>query len=244
MVSMELATRDRDGQVVVALRGELDVADAASVVTALTELAARERQVIVDLEGLEFIDSSGLHALVRAREHVRRAGGDLLLAAPQQQVLRVLALTRLIEVFPVHACVEEAGHRRRFSAAGRSGRGASCHPRGDMIPATPSVPAGQGAAGCGTLGEHRLARAVTWNYRPARAEHGLRADGPALLARDELPARFPRGWGGSHRVRLAGPGKSVRPWENAAARRTARCRSPPAGQQTPRASSRHQAARP
>jgi anti-sigma B factor antagonist len=109
MVSIELATRDRDGQVVVALRGELDVADAASVVTALTELAARERQVIVDLESLEFIDSSGLHALVRAREHVRRAGGDLLLAAPQQ-VLRVLALTRLIEVFPVHARVEEAGH--------------------------------------------------------------------------------------------------------------------------------------
>ena len=108
MVSMELAARERDGQVVVALRGELDVADAATIVTALMGIAARERQVIVDLEGLEFIDSSGLHALVRAREYARRAGGDLLLAAPQQQVLRVLALTRLIEVFTVHACVEEA----------------------------------------------------------------------------------------------------------------------------------------
>jgi len=111
MVSMELVTRDRGGQFVVALRGELDVADVASVVTALTGLAGRERQVIVDLEGLEFIDSSGLYALVRSREHVRRAGGELVLAAPQQQVLRVLALTRLIEVFPVHACVKEAaGH--------------------------------------------------------------------------------------------------------------------------------------
>jgi anti-sigma B factor antagonist len=113
MVSMELVARERDGQVVVALRGELDVADAASVVTALTEFLARERQVIVDLEELEFIDSSGLHALVRAREPARRAGGDLLLAAPQQQVLRVLALTRLIEVLPVHACVKEAAGSAR-----------------------------------------------------------------------------------------------------------------------------------
>ena len=124
MVSMELATGERDGRVVVALRGELDVADAASVVSALTGFAARERHVIVDLEGLEFIDSSGLHALVRARKHARRAGGDLLLAAPQQQVLRVLALTRLIEVFPVHACVEDAadsagGSRSRASSRRR-----------------------------------------------------------------------------------------------------------------------------
>lgn len=115
MVSVELATREGDGQVVVALRGELDVADAAGVAAVLTEFAARERQVIVDLEGLQFIDSSGLAALVRAREHARHAGGDLLLAAPQQQVLRVLTLTRLIDVFPVHACVEEAAH-----SAGRS----------------------------------------------------------------------------------------------------------------------------
>jgi anti-sigma B factor antagonist len=108
MVSVEFNAPECDGQVVLALRGELDVADAASVVTALTGIAARDRQIIVDLEDLEFIDSSGLAALVRARKHARHAGGDLLLAAPQQQVLRVLVLTRLLDAFPVHACVEEA----------------------------------------------------------------------------------------------------------------------------------------
>jgi anti-sigma B factor antagonist len=71
-------------------------------------VAASGRDVIVDLEGLEFIDSSGLAALARARQHARRAGSDLLLAAPQRQVLRMLALTRLIDVFAVHACVYEA----------------------------------------------------------------------------------------------------------------------------------------
>jgi anti-sigma B factor antagonist len=116
MSSLELRTGECDGRVVVVLRGELDVIDAASVAAALTEVAARERHIIVDLAGLEFIDSSGLAALACARKCARRSGGDLLLAAPQQSVLRVLSLTRLIEVFSVHTCVEEAAAR-----AGHSG---------------------------------------------------------------------------------------------------------------------------
>ncbi len=81
-------------------------------------VAASGRTVIVDLEGLEFIDSSGLAALVRARQHARRAGFDLLLAAPQQQVLRMLAITRLIDVFAVHRCIDEAaGITGRLPAA-------------------------------------------------------------------------------------------------------------------------------
>jgi anti-sigma B factor antagonist len=108
MISVDLSTRERDGQVIVALRGALDVADAVSVAAALTAVAARQRDIIVDLAGLEFIDSSGVAALVRGRRQARYAGGELLLAAPQQQVLRVLTLTRLIDVFPVHASVAEA----------------------------------------------------------------------------------------------------------------------------------------
>ena len=115
MVRMDLSTRECDGQVVVALRGELDVADAASVAAALAAVAGRERAVIVDLAGLEFIDSSGLAALVLARKQARYAEGELLLAAPQQQVLRVLTATRLVDVFSVHASVDEAA-----GSAGRS----------------------------------------------------------------------------------------------------------------------------
>ena len=121
MISMDLSTSERDGRVVVALRGELDIADAASVAAALAAVAASQPEIIIDLSFLEFIDSSGVAALARGRKLARRAGGDLLLAAPQQQVLRVLAVTRLIEVFSVHASVDEAignGQPSR-SAAGR-----------------------------------------------------------------------------------------------------------------------------
>ena len=115
MISVDLSTRDCDGHVIVALRGELDIADAVSVAAALAAVAAREPEIIVDLAGLELIDSSGVAALARGRKQARHAGGDLRLAAAQQQVLRVLTLTCLIEAFPVHASVDEA-----VGSAGRS----------------------------------------------------------------------------------------------------------------------------
>jgi anti-sigma B factor antagonist len=118
MAGVELSTRECGGQVVVALRGELDVADAADVAVSLGVIAASGRTVIVDLEGLKFLDSSGLAALARARQQARLAGSDLLLAAPQKQVLRILAITRLIDVFAVHAGVDEAvGIAGRIPAA-------------------------------------------------------------------------------------------------------------------------------
>jgi anti-sigma B factor antagonist len=115
MISVALSTTECDGKVVVALRGELDTADAASVAAALAVVAASQPEIIVDLSCLEFIDSSGVAALARGRKLARHAGGDLLLAAPQQQVLRVLVLTRLIEVFSVHASVDQAAGNGRSS---------------------------------------------------------------------------------------------------------------------------------
>ena len=117
MFSVDLSTREFDGHVVVALGGELDLVDAAGVAAALVTLAARAPQIIVDLAALEFIDSSGVAALARGRKLARHAGGDLLLAAPRQPVLRVLAVTRLVDDFSVHASVEEAA-----GSAGRSRR--------------------------------------------------------------------------------------------------------------------------
>jgi anti-sigma B factor antagonist len=138
MFSVDLSTSEYGGHVVVALRGELDIAGAAGVAAALAAVAARKPEIVVDLAGLEFIDSSGVAALPRGRQHARHAGGDLLLAAPRQQVLRVLTLTRLIDVFPVHASVPEAASsagRLRPAAAPVAGRPR----RGDVIPATATV---------------------------------------------------------------------------------------------------------
>ena len=122
MFSVDLSTRECGGHVVVALRGELDIADAAAVAARLAAVAASEPQIIVDLSGLEFIDSCGVAALARGRKLARHAGGDLLLAAPRQLVLRILTMTRLADGLSVHATVEKAA-----ASAG--------HPRPAAVPA-------------------------------------------------------------------------------------------------------------
>ena len=93
--------------------------DAAAVATALMAAADREPRIVVYLASLEFIDVSGITALARARKHARRAGGDLLLAAPRAQMLRLLATPALGYRFSVYASAEEAvsGFRGRLSVA-------------------------------------------------------------------------------------------------------------------------------
>jgi anti-sigma B factor antagonist len=108
MLSIELSTVEYESLAVVALCGELDVTDAAGVASAFAEVVARRPNIVVDLTRLEFIDCCGLRALAGAREQARRAGGDLLLTKPQHQVLRMLCLTGLADLFSVSTILERA----------------------------------------------------------------------------------------------------------------------------------------
>jgi anti-sigma B factor antagonist len=118
MLSVDLTIGDFDGQAVVALRGESDLADTPSVASHLVAaVAACGPWVIVDLAGLEGIGYSGLSVLLRIRKWTRQSGGDLPLAAPQQPVRQVLEATGLIDVFSVYPSVEEAANSLRQAQA-------------------------------------------------------------------------------------------------------------------------------
>jgi anti-anti-sigma factor len=108
MLDADRGSGESGGYAVVALRGELDLMDAADVADALEAFAAREPRIIVDLSGLEFIDASGVAALSRVRRHARDAGGDVLLAGPQGIVRRVLSIIWEGDGFAVPAGVAEA----------------------------------------------------------------------------------------------------------------------------------------
>jgi anti-sigma B factor antagonist len=117
VLNVGLSIRDFDGQAVVALRGELNLADTHGVASHLiAAVAACGPSVIVDLAGLEGIGYSGLSVLLRIRKWTRRSGGDLPLAAPQQPVRRILEATGLIDVFSVYPSVEEAASSARRQA--------------------------------------------------------------------------------------------------------------------------------
>jgi anti-sigma B factor antagonist len=94
---------DRDGgTTTVALTGEVDVLTVDQVRVALEEaLAARPREIVVDLRDLTFIDSTGLGALIFGFQRARDAGIHFRLAHPSRTVRQILLLSGLLEVVEV-----------------------------------------------------------------------------------------------------------------------------------------------
>ena len=109
MFNVELSVSGHGGYAVVALCGELDLADAPVVASHLiAAVAAFGPSIIVDLAGLEFIDCCGLGALVRVLKWTRESGGDTYLVGPGPRVRRVFETAGLVGVFSVYPSVEEA----------------------------------------------------------------------------------------------------------------------------------------
>jgi anti-anti-sigma factor len=80
------------------------MAHAAEVAGVLNDLAAGGSPIVVDLTPLEFIDSSGIHALVRPRSDTAR----IELVCPPGNVRRVLEVTKLERVLQVYDTLDEA----------------------------------------------------------------------------------------------------------------------------------------
>lgn len=88
-----------DGVVVVSPRDRLDLASAPALRTRLLDLVeAGHTRLVVDLSGVELIDSSGLGALVTGFEAAREVGGDLKIMSPREQATLVLELTNVNRV--------------------------------------------------------------------------------------------------------------------------------------------------
>ncbi len=102
MAELEIRTQVEEGVSEVWLRGELDAYSAPRVRELLQTLILGEQpSVVVDLAGLDYIDSSGLGVLVSALRQARDNGGQITLAHPSPVVARVLQITGLHRVFPV-----------------------------------------------------------------------------------------------------------------------------------------------
>ncbi|TMC54133.1 MAG: STAS domain-containing protein [Chloroflexi bacterium] len=109
-LSLDVQTRQTDGGVAVIVpSGRLDVAGAPALKDAISQLAKNgPPKVVIDMEGISFVDSTGLGSVISALKEIRNSQGELRLAAPNQQVRVVLELTTLDRVFPYYATVEEA----------------------------------------------------------------------------------------------------------------------------------------
>jgi len=94
---------------VLAVTGEVDVYTAPRLRERLVELASEgKRQIVVDLEGVEFLDSTGLGVLVGGLKRLRSHDGDLELVCTQARILKVFEITGLTKVFSVHDSLDAA----------------------------------------------------------------------------------------------------------------------------------------
>ena len=108
---MDLSLDDRAAadSVVVAVRGQIDVSTAHHLRDRLTGFVdAGERHLIVDLDGVDFLDSTGLGVLVGGLKRVRESDGSLELVCNQERLLKIFRITGLDKIFVVHASVEAA----------------------------------------------------------------------------------------------------------------------------------------
>jgi anti-sigma B factor antagonist len=94
---------------VLSVRGEVDVYTAPRLRERLIELVSQgSHQVVVDLEGVDFLDSTGLGVLVGGLKRLRSHDGDMILVCTQPRILKVFEITGLTKVFSIHDSVESA----------------------------------------------------------------------------------------------------------------------------------------
>ena len=108
-MDLSVETRVDGDATVVAVAGEIDVYTAPKLREHLIDLvSAGAYHLIVDMEGVEFLDSTGLGVLVGGLKRVRAHEGSLRLVCTQDRILKIFRITGLTKVFPIHASVSEA----------------------------------------------------------------------------------------------------------------------------------------
>lgn len=105
-----LVTNRRRGEItIVEVSGEVDVYSASVLREKLADLIdANHTDLVVDLTGVGFLDSTGLGVLVGALKKVRGFGGRLQLIIDQEKVMKVFRITALTQVFTIHDTLEAA----------------------------------------------------------------------------------------------------------------------------------------
>lgn len=106
---VEIELDEGDGYRVLRPRGDLDVYTVGSLRDALGKLIdERSARVVVDLDGVPFMDSSGLGALMGGVRRMRETGGDLAIACTREQHLKLFTITGFGEGVSIAPTVEEA----------------------------------------------------------------------------------------------------------------------------------------
>lgn len=102
-MSLEIQQRDREGVAVLEMKGRITVGkEATALREKIAELtAANVRNIVFNLEGVDYIDSTGLGALVICAMTLRKAGGNVKLVNLNKRNIELLVMTKLATSFEI-----------------------------------------------------------------------------------------------------------------------------------------------
>ncbi len=108
-MDLSLETRQENDRTVIEVGGEIDVYTAPKLRERIIELVDEgQYHLVVDLEKVEFLDSTGLGVLVGGLKRVRGHDGSLQLVCTQERLLKIFRITGLSKVFAIHGSQAEA----------------------------------------------------------------------------------------------------------------------------------------
>jgi len=96
---LKLESEKQDSETTLRAAGRINSDTSAVLEKTLRELIPGSKRVVLDLANVNYIDSSGLGALVSAYMHARRANCDLEIANPRQQIKDLFSRSKLAAVF-------------------------------------------------------------------------------------------------------------------------------------------------
>ena len=116
-MDLKLGHYTKDGIEVIDVEGTIDIYTAPRLRELLIDLASTDNcQLIVNMDKVEFLDSTGLGVLVGGLKRVRAHDGSLDLVCTQERILKLFRITGLTKVFGIYETVNQAiagkqGHR-------------------------------------------------------------------------------------------------------------------------------------
>jgi anti-sigma B factor antagonist len=117
--ALRLASERRGSVLIVTVAGELDIVTSGQFDDYLSQARRENPHIILDLAGVEFMDTSTLAVIVGHWKKLMRAGGSLALAGARYRYTKTLWITGLAHKLPLYDSVEEA-----LKAAPAAGTGA------------------------------------------------------------------------------------------------------------------------